>query len=809
MKKIFSGLLLILFVLTGVFCNNIVLANEWEQEYKYYTNGIVDGGAYFIKNVQTGLYMSIENNSSVANNNILLTAKTSSDYQKFYVKYLGNDRYTFEPYTTSELKFNIASSAAGEHLTLDEYSSTETGQRFRITAISSMQYTITTCAGSYTKALHAENDADLGWSVVHDEKTTLSENELKWEFEKVDDRARDKYTTYYIRDTNTNLYLTILGTESGSQLILSKFTGGENQRFKKYYLNDGNGYGNYYVSMNKTDMAIKLSGTVSLHIFDKNVSQKFVETSTSNGYKLSSTVEGVSKYIIRGSQFTYNFSTAYYLSPSTDSTVAINFEFETARTETPFLFDFNLNTSINKTLTGYAEEHTYVIRPKITGDYNFFIKRTNSGNPSLSVYDENDIWMPGTVTNYDSGQRYKVTLEKDKIYYIIAADYDAFGSSYTFYCKQDLMVYIHAMNTSYTDGSSFDSRADAAIPSMNLLNSYAYYDPIINTESDMNTTFIRNIDPSTGVVPLKAPIYVFTGHGSSNCCAYSTGTDSSTGTNTDLYASHLYNFTTNSVVFNMTGNIFSAWVGCETAKGTNTIAEAANKVGSICSLGFENSIFAGASNDFIVNLFEEIENGYSISNAVDRAHSGVAFWFSGLESAKFFGDSSIVLKPSIPTTFSSMSVDETEELMRTINMDEYTFMYENNRGTLRRYVKLINGYVSDDYIDIYLENNEIIGYYKSNTTYTSSVNRLTLNYDLLFAENDYFDIPLSINSEGNTYNRILIAKTYEQIYTYNNIIMPVRFYVTTYSNDNGQKYLDIKVVNVKTKTLVNENIIFE
>lgn len=55
----------------------------------------------------------------------------------------------------------------------------------------------------------------------------------------VNDRARDKYASYYLKDTTTNLYLTVTSTSNGAQLSLKKFTWEENQRFKKCLINNG------------------------------------------------------------------------------------------------------------------------------------------------------------------------------------------------------------------------------------------------------------------------------------------------------------------------------------------------------------------------------------------------------------------------------------------------------------------------------------------------------------------------------------------------------------------------------------------
>lgn len=817
MKKIFS-ICIMIFITIFILSNNIIVsANEWEQDYKYYTTGIVDGGAYKIKNVQTGLYMTLANDATEPNTNIVLSSTSTEDGQKFYVRYLGDNKYIFEPYNSKTVKFSVLSSVNGARLKLSSSSNTTSTQRFRITALNSSQYTISTNISSFDKVLNAEYASDIGWSIVQNSKLSLSENEMKWEFEKVDDRARDKYTSYYIRDINTDLYVTVNSIDNNAQVSLMPFTGKENQRFKKYLLNNGSGFGYYYVPMIKTDVALEIGTDTVINLFDKNNNQKFSKEydSSIGAYKLQTLIDGVPKYISKGASFVVDSATSYKLSSTSSDNLAIKVKFERAYGETPFIYNPIERVTYNKTTINYAEKHLYILKPKVTGDYTFFIKR-NNGDAGLVVYNSNYIYVDGTITNYADGQKYKVSLEKNKIYYIQAWDYDMRENNYEFLWMKDLTVYIHAMNTSVNDNASVsDRRTKCAIPCRDLLNSYEYYDPIINLESDMTTTFIKNVDTTTGLVPLCSPIYIFRGHGavdSTNTITgvtYSTGTETSGGRSSWLMADDIYNLSTNTTVFNMNGNKFSAWIGCQTAKGSNTITEASWKAGSTCSLGFEKNIGTSAANRFTLNMFKEIEEGYSIANAVDRAHSGISFWFSGLESAKFYGNSSIILKPYVPSSFSNMQISAKSYSFDENILNGYRFMYENSRGTLKRYIKIINGYVSDDYIDVYYENNNIIGYYKSKSTYTSNDILRVSEFKNYFKQTDNYRIPETICSEGILFDSIVNTDTYEQIFSYNNNIIPLRFYVTTYQNSSGNSCLDIKIINVKTRELVSEEVMFE
>lgn len=351
-------------------------ANEWEADYKYYTYGIVDGGVYKIKNVQTGYYMTLESDLVNAGTRVVLNSSSESQNQMFYVNYLGDNNYTFSSYCSKNFKIHLDSSANGTDLTINMTNTNITHQRFRILAVASNEYKILANLNYYHSALYAKYDSTIGWHIEQEAMSNLIESEMEWVFEKVDDRARDKYTSYYLRDIQTDLYLTVLGTSNGSQLSLTEFTGKENQRFKKYYLNNGDGFGYYYVPMLKTDMAVELSTNSLIKVFDKNNCQKFREITNSNrkGYKLSSIIDGIEKYISKGDSYTYSSNLAYNLTTTTSSSFAINFEFEVAYNETPFIYNIDLETSIGRSLTGYLEQHIYTIKPKLQVIIIFFFK---------------------------------------------------------------------------------------------------------------------------------------------------------------------------------------------------------------------------------------------------------------------------------------------------------------------------------------------------------------------------------------------------------------------------------------------------
>ena len=790
-KKILIIMFLMLFSLFFFRVKTIASTSD----YKYYTYGIVDGGIYKIKNVSTGLYMNVSSNTS--NTLVKLASSSSSDSQKFYVKYLGSNRYQIEPIGSNLVKLKVSSPDSGSSVVLYTNNNTSPSQRFRILAVNSSQYNIFSTKTNYETALHSKWDSTNGYYVAHTNVSDLTSNQMKWEFEKVDTTC-DIYNTYFLRDYNTGLYITLPEQTNNTQIILNEFTGREEQRFKQY--NSGAFY--TFIPMSKTDLALEYDSSYNLVVnkYDGDSNQKFKKSNQGSYIRLYVTIGDVTYYVSKDSNNNVFLSSNY-----SDS---IKIVLENALFETAYNYRNYEDHVIVNTITEYGAFHLYNVRPDHNGEYTFFINKL-SGNMSLSLFDAsgNSVNMNETTSN--NIKTYRAYLEKDCIYYVKTLKEASVNVEYYYYCMPDLVVYLHGMNTSFRDGhpNRYDARTYFSIPASNLLNSYNYYDPIINTESDMTSSFVRNVDPLTGIVPLQAPIYIFRGHGGASSnestkVIYSTGTNSSAGSETKLYGYDLYDLSNDIILQSMSGNKLSIWAGCKTASEANNIAFASYAAGSLCSIGFGLSIGTDATNRFTINLMEEIENGYNISDAVDRAHSGISFWFSNLGSATFYGDYTQVLKPSVPSQFNNRNSNNNTNQEFDISMlNGYTYMYENNRGTLRRYVKFINGYETDDYIDVYYDgDNNIKGYFKSNSTYDSK-NLSKNDYSIYFNNSCIFF--------NDDMRNISDVSSYDYLYTIDNKITPIRCFTYYHYNDDNELLYDMKIFNLITNEELSSEVIFQ
>ena len=74
----------------------------------------------------------------------------------------------------------------------------------------------------------------------------------------------------------------------------------------------------------------------------------------------------------------------------------------------------------------------------------------------------------------------------------------------------------------------------------------------------------------------------------------------------------------------------------------------------------------------------------------------------------------------------------------------------------------------------------------------------------------YTLIPSAIVFEDiMSFSNIIETNTYDYLVNYNGEYLPVRFIVTLYSNSQGYKTLDIKPINMLTKEVIPEDILWE
>lgn len=768
-------------------------SRENPESYRYYTWDIVDGGIYYIKNKSTGKYWT---SPSVLGGEILMNAFGTGN-QEFYVRYLGQDEYAFEPVQRNGERVRVTSLSSNVYSSTISYSSTF--HRFRITALNSTDYRLSTKQSSFSSHLSSTYSSN---SVL---QTTNTDDSTRWLFEKKDDRVHDSAKAYYLKDTISGLYLT--STYNGV-LTFKEFRGGEEQRFKRV-VSYTEGTVTYAPLIN-TDRRVNSYGTGNMSASYVNVNinyQKFIEAYEGDlRYKISTYMDS-SKFVSLGTLYSTN---EYYVIKSSSSNSAI-FEINEAQFITPFIWWKPYDTNnISYQSTNYAQTNVLCFEATYTGKYTFAMKR-NVGTPIIGLFDQYGYYVwNSTVINGTNGQTIEANLEQGKIYYVyIMSVNNSEIFQYTSNLLKNITFYLHGMNTYINDNndSNADRRTKWAVPSSENLNNKFLFEAVINTNADMSRNFVRNVDPITGYVPLRAPVYMFRGHGNTTLAQYSTGTNSNAGTTTFIRNTDFVSAAGN-VNFDMSDSRFVAWIGCLTAGNVatgNNLTESTQIAGATSVLGFSKSISRAAANRFANNLVDEIMAGRNIGTAVSNAQSGITFWFTNLNSYVIEGSTTQVLRPSLGSGY----VTRNSQIISEPNLSQYILEYETSLG-VHRYVRYINGYPTNDYYDIHYDNDgNVTHVYESISKFNQNERQQALNLSSKFSSSFALNPSDRVIDEDMVFDVLDRYDSYDYIVKYKGELLPVRFFVYEYSNANGFTYLDIKAINMLNYSLMPEDILWE
>ncbi len=147
-------------------------------------------------------------------------------------------------------------------------------------------------------------------------------------------------------------------------------------------------------------------------------------------------------------------------------------------------------------------------------------------------------------------------------------------------------------------------------------------------------------------------------------------------------------------------------------------------------------------------------------------------------------------------------VTRTAQVFARPNLSDYVLESVASNG-LKRYVKYINGYPTNDYYDILFDEagNVTYRYDSQSSSAKSVISAFSSSYSIL---------PSKVYIEDNMiFTSINKSNTYDYIVYYEDNYIPVRFVVTEYSNNQGFKTLDIKAINMVTKRILPEDILWE
>ena len=228
----------------------------------------------------------------------------------------------------------------------------------------------------------------------------------------------------------------------------------------------------------------------------------------------------------------------------------------------------------------------------------------------------------------------------------------------------------------YVDDNGNSTLGDLTIP-------YNLFSGLFNCEKNenVNAAYALIIDERF-LQRINSDIVFFTGHGGPGVIAFYDGSS--------------YLNLTNFLVNDLSCTKVSLWAACQTAApGLDGVSfsENAYLVGSKSSIGFNQSISFSSSTLFSNSFFSYLSSGCSVSTAISFATFGIFWSFDPILDYEVFGDPSVtVIIPNNQTPSFLLNNKNSGFLDDgySVNVNKYT----------TRYYELINGLISNSYVDI-------------------------------------------------------------------------------------------------------------
>lgn len=245
------------------------------------------------------------------------------------------------------------------------------------------------------------------------------------------------------------------------------------------------------------------------------------------------------------------------------------------------------------------------------------------------------------------------------------------------------------------------------------------------------------------------------------------------------------------------GTKFIFWAICEGANYDN-VAYDSIKAGAKTSMGWTKSVNTNSATKFTNQFFLEAGNSMSVEKAAISAAN--KFWLAdACKDYVIYGDKNLVINNQ---KIQSRSIEESENLVESdefnefINKDEYEIIPLKGNGD--RYYKLLNGYKTNDYLDVYYDDmNEIQKIVKSSSQIQQDEN--SINRERTIEK-------LSVELQECLQKDNISEHSIDYVYAKDNdILRLIRIDYITYSNNDTSETLEQIYTDVNT----GENISFE
>ena len=681
----------------------------WEIQHNY-SEDIIDGGIYYLRNVADQGNLDVDNAGS-ANGTGLSTYPHHGNYnQKFQIVYLGEGLYEIKPICTNRV-LHVADD--DELVIMDKNRSG--AQRFKLRMQTSSTAVILSESSNFTKAICY--DAEHPRNVKQKDYASLSvKTQAQWEFIRADSETADLYRVYYIyinvlKDEETNTYerhyLDVVNgdTANGSILHTCHFYGNTNEEWKLTY----DCTGAYYLKAgHRRDMALDYTDQRAKIRYDGapatqrlSLTPVSVEGESEPRYRISTKAsEGETvKYLMQGDSMADNVDYLHYvdfMAVAAEEADLWLLEEVTVDMKTPE--KLTLNEFYAETMDmAYHETEHYVYAPEKTSRYKVelesnvsliweIVARSDGSSPIIDSYvrdaidyNANTIPPEFRIAGQSVPERRvsDVFLEAGEIYYI-AIRYIRNPEIETININTRVRQWVFVGHSNDDLNSEAMSKDICDVKDSVDANMNFYYK---HREEISGITAKKSLEMEiTNYRDFNVEIFFYCGHGGAGGIAYDRYTSLD-----EFYADELQD---------MSNCELAIWDCCKSNAVDSlgySMAQQSIAKGAKTAIGFDINICSGFGNAYTNYLFEELAKGKTVGVASQIALSKVSSTFTHasncgcglsyttqdfINATKVLGDINNVIFP-IPTSVAETQEDSNVNVVTTNANNAYMVTREN------------------------------------------------------------------------------------------------------------------------------------
>ncbi len=441
--------------------------------------------------------------------------------------------------------------------------------------------------------------------------------------------------------------------------------------------------------------------------------------------------------------------------------------------------DTSIELKLNRNLPVYIGKGQ-VLNFHFTPEDNMYYVIETVGDIDTKLKIENT--ASGTIINDDGGIGFDARIgfqaipnQKINIYLKCYSDSTS-GTTILQIRKQRFSMF------GYKENNGVNTIKDLEVP-------YSSFKSKFDSVKYENTSASHALDiDERSISKLNSEIVFFSGHGYKD------------GSGISFKEGDIRNYTE----FNLNRTKVAMWAACHSADSNNylnmSFAEYAVKRGAKSSVGFKNSINENSSKTFTNRFFEKLAIGNSVAEAAKYGADGLLWPWDNAKDYVIFGDSSLkVITPTLSINTFNYSIP-TDYINVLNDIEQNDFLKVNSSDDNYRYYELINGYMTNSYIDIAYANNEIININDQRKPY-----KIVLSINSAYTNKNFGNYEIE---EYNYYNSNNVINKNIIYYNFNGVMTPIEISSMEYINDINA-YLKTRCVNLHTGETIDYSRINE